>query len=166
MFGPDYAIWDDGEWVSWDEINQQIQYKEWGAKYPNADRSLIPIFEDLLSTAEHYHNVTGSHLQVYGDIGELFCAITHGMKLNRNYAAGADGRLGNDHVEVKTITPFKNSDMVEVKASGNFSKLFVVKITAEFEIAGRLIDRKYLPPAKCGKIQVRWRDLPNLGPQT
>ena len=166
MLGPDNAIWDDGEWVSWDEINQQIQYKEWGAKYPNADRSLIPIFEDLLSTAEHYHNVTGSHLQVYGDIGELFCAITHGMKLNRNYAAGADGRLGNDHVEVKTITPFKNSDMVEVKASGNFSKLFVVKITAEFEIAGRLIDRKYLPPAKCDKIQVSWRDLPNLGPQT
>ena len=166
MLGPDNAIWDDGEWVSWDEINQQIQYKEWGAKYPNAARSLIPIFEDLLSTAEHYHNVTGSHLQVYGDIGELFCAITHGMKLNRNYAAGADGRLGNDHVEVKTITPFKNSDMVEVKASGNFSKLFVVKITAEFEIAGRLINRKYLPPAKCGKIQVRWRDLPNLGPQT
>ncbi len=166
MLGPDNAIWDDGEWVSWDEINQQIQYKEWGAKYPNADRSLIPIFEDLLSTAEHYHNVTGSHLQVYGDIGELFCAITHGMKLNRNYAAGADGRLGNDHVEVKTITPFKNSDMVEVKASGNFSKLFVVKITAKFEIAGRLIDRKYLPPAKCGKIQVRLRDLPNLGPQT
>ena len=166
MLGPDNAIWDDGEWVSWDEINQQIQYKEWGAKYPNADRSLVPIFEDLLSTAEHYHNVTGSHLQVYGDIGELFCAITHGMKLNRNYAAGADGRLGNDHVEVKTITPFKNSDMVEVKASGNFSKLFVVKITAEFEIAGWLIDRKYLPPTKCGKIQVRWRDLPNLGPQT
>ena len=166
MLGPDNAIWDDGEWVSWDEINQQIQYKEWGAKYPNADRSLVPIFEDLLSTAEHYHNVTGSHLQGYGDIGELFCASPHGMKLNRNYAAGADGRLGNDHVEVKTITPFKNSDMVEVKASGNFSKLFVVKITAEFEIAGRLIDRKYLPPAKCGKIQVRWRDLPNLGPQT
>ena len=166
MLGPDNAIWDDGEWVSWDEINQQIQYNEWGAKYPNADRSLIPIFEDLLSTAEHYHNVTGSHLQVYGDIGELFCAITHGMKLNRNYAAGADGRLGNDHVEVKTITPFKNSDMVEVKASGNFSKLFVVKITAEFEIAGRLIDRKYLKKKKCGKIQVRWRDLPNLGPQT
>jgi hypothetical protein len=24
--GPDNAIWDDGEWVSWDEINQQIQY--------------------------------------------------------------------------------------------------------------------------------------------
>ncbi|MEQ1514913.1 MAG: hypothetical protein WA793_14700 [Sphingorhabdus sp.] len=166
MLGPENAIWDDGEWVSWDEINQQLQYKEWGAKYPNADRSLIPIFEGLLSLAEDYHNATGSHLQVYGDIGELFCAITHGMKLNRNYAPGADGRLGKDHVEVKTITPFKNSDLVEVKAIGNFSKLFVVKINAEFEIAGRLIDRKYLPPAKRGKIRVRWQDLPGLGPAT
>ena len=74
MLGPDNAIWDDGEWVSWDEINQQLQYKEWGAKYPNADRALIPIFEDLLLLAEAYHLQTGLHLQVYGDIGELFAA--------------------------------------------------------------------------------------------
>lgn len=30
--GPDNAIWDDGEWISWDEINEQIQYKEWRAR--------------------------------------------------------------------------------------------------------------------------------------
>lgn len=162
MLGPDNAIWDDGEWISWDEINQQLEYKERGAKYPNADRSLIPIFENLISVAEWYYQATGRHLQVYGDIGELFCAITHGMKLNRNFAPGADGRLGNDHIEVKTITPFKNKDVVEVKASGNFNKLFVVKINADFEIAGRMVDRKKLPAAKGGKIAVRWEDLPAL----
>ena len=54
-----------------------------------------------------YHRETGLHLAVYGDIGELFGAITYGIKLNKTYAQGADGRLGNDHVEVKTITPFK-----------------------------------------------------------
>jgi hypothetical protein len=27
--GPDNAIWDDGEWVGWGEIEPQIQYKEW-----------------------------------------------------------------------------------------------------------------------------------------
>lgn len=32
--GPDNAVWDDGEWISWDEINQQIQYQEWRAKTP------------------------------------------------------------------------------------------------------------------------------------
>ena len=49
--GPDNAIWDDGEWVSWDEINQQIQYKEWRARYPNADLSLVSVFESLIGTA-------------------------------------------------------------------------------------------------------------------
>ncbi|CDO36135.1 hypothetical protein [Novosphingobium sp. KN65.2] len=101
QLGPDNAIWDDGEWISWDEINEQIQYKEWRAKYPNADLSLVSIFEDLICTAEQYHMHTGKHLQVYGDIGELYGAITHGIKLHRNYAQGSDGRLGNDLVEVK-----------------------------------------------------------------
>ena len=159
MLGPDNAFWDDGEWVSWDDINQQIQYKEWGAKYPNADRSLIPIFEDLLSVAEQYHYSTGSHLQVYGDIGELFGAITHGIKLHRNYTQGSDGRLGNDHIEVKTITPFKSSDLVEVKASGNFNKLLVVKINQDFELSSRMIDRKKLPAPKGGKYRVGWSDI-------
>src|SRR3546814_15811579 len=85
----DRAFWDDGEWFSWDEINQQIEYKEWRAKYPNADISLVPIFESLLSTACSYNAHTGKHLHVYGDIGELYGAITHGIRLNRNYAKGS-----------------------------------------------------------------------------
>ena len=70
QLGPDNAIWDDGEWIGWDEINEQIQYKEWRAKYTNADLSLVSIFEDLICTAEQYHMHTGKHLQVYGDIGD------------------------------------------------------------------------------------------------
>ena len=134
MLGPDNAIWDDGEWVGWGEIEEQIQYKEWGAKYPNADRSLIPIFEDLLGVAEEYNRVTGSHLQVYGDIGD-------------------------DFVEVKTITPFKANDYVEVKASGNFSKLLVVKINQDFELSCRMVARKDLPKAKGGKHRINWLEI-------
>ena len=103
----DRAFYDDGEWVTWSEIDEQLRYKEWGAKYPNAKRSIIPYFEDLISLAESYHLETGLHLSVYGDIGELFGAITYGIELNKTYAQGSDGRLGNDHVEIKTITPFK-----------------------------------------------------------
>lgn len=102
---------------------------------------------------------TGLHLQVYGDIGELFAAITHGVKLHRNYAQGSDGRLGNDFIEVKTITPFKVRDFVTISAVGNFSKLFVVKINEDFEIAGRMVDRRDLPWAGKTKLQVRWDDL-------
>ena len=146
--GPDNAIWDDGEWVSWDEINQQIQYKEWRARYPNADLSLVSVFESLIGTAEEYYHLTGRHLQVYGDIGELYGAITHGIKLHRNYAKGSDGRLGNDFVEIKTITPFKDCDTVEINLDRHFSKVLIVKINADFEVRGKLLDRKALPQGK------------------
>lgn len=157
--GPDNAIWDDGEWISWDEINQQIQYKEWRAKYPKADMSLVPIFEDLISVAERYHMETGKHLQVYGDIGELYGAITHGIKLHRNYAQGSDGRLGNDLVEVKTITPFKNKDRITLNLKRNFSMVFIVKITLDFEIRGKLIPRKLLPRSNGDRLSLNWEDV-------
>ena len=153
------ALWDDGEWVSWDDIDQQIQYHEWRARYPNADISLVPIFEQLISVAEHYHNATGRHLQVYGDIGELYGAITYGIKLHRNYAQGSDGRLGNDYVEIKTITPFSRSDRVSISLAGHFSKLFLVKITETFEISGRLIKRADLPKPKGKNVVLRWHDV-------
>lgn len=159
--GPDNAIWDDGEWISWDEINQQIQYKEWRARYPNADLSLVPIFESLIGVAEEYHLLTGSHLQVYGDIGELYGAITYGIKLHRNYAKGSDGRLGNHFVEVKTITPFKNCDVVEINLDRNFSQVLIVKINADFEVRGKLIDRKALPKGKRrgNRLRIDWAEF-------
>ena len=104
MLGPDNAIWDDGEWVGWGEIEEQIQ-------------------------------------------------------LHRNYAQGSDGRLGDDFVEVKTITPFKANDYVEVKASGNFSKLLVVKINQDFELSCRMVARKDLPKAKGGKHRINWLEI-------
>ncbi len=155
----DRAFYDDGEWVTWSQIEEQVRYKEWGAKYPNAKRSLIPYFEDLLSLAESYHLETGLHLSVYGDIGELFGAITHGITLNKMYAQGSDGRLGNDFVEVKTITPFKQNDVVSVKVSGNFNKLLVVRINENFEVSSKLVDRKSLPKTTGEFIRVRWTDL-------
>lgn len=162
MLGPDNAIWDDGEWVSWDEINQQIQHKEWRDKYPNADLSLVPVFESLINTAREYYNKTGKNLQVYGDIGELFGAITYGIRLHKDYAQGSDGLLGDDFVEVKTITPFKKSDSVEVKLSGHFSKLLVVNISQNFEVAGRLVDRKKLPTRNKKRLRIGWGALKQL----
>ena len=157
--GPDNAIWDDGEWVSWDEINEQIRYQEWRAKYPNADVSLVSVFESLIATAEEYHHLTGRHLQVYGDIGELYGAITHGIKLHRNYAQGSDGRLGNDLVEVKTITPFKTSDKITLNLKRNFSMVLIVKISADFEVRGKLIPRRALPRIKGDKLVLAWADF-------
>jgi hypothetical protein len=156
----DRAFYDDGEWVTWSEIDKQQRHKEWGARYPSAKRSVIPYFEDLVSLAESYHLETGLHLSVYGDIGELFGAITYGIELNKTYAQGSDGRLGNDHVEIKTITPFKTKDVVVVDTTRHFSKLLVVKINQEFQVAGRMIDRKLLPKRAGRFLRIRWDDLP------
>lgn len=163
MLNPGSAIWDDGEWISWDSINSELARAEMRARYPNADLSLIPIFQGLLELASEYHAATDLHLQVYGDIGELFGAITYGIKLHRNYAKGSDGRLGDDFVEIKTITPFKKASVVSVNLERNFSKLLIVKIDRDFQVTGRLIDRKLLPKRQGKYLRLDWEALDNLG---
>lgn len=157
--GPDNAFWDDGEWISWDEIDEQIQHKEWRARYPGADLSVVSIFESLLATAREYNELTGRHLQVYGDIGELYGAITHGLRLHRNYAQGSDGRIGDDFVEVKTISPMRAGGVVALDLRRNFSKVLIVRINADFEIRGRLVDRKVLPRARGHRLLLDWDSL-------
>ena len=156
MWNPDNAIYDDGEWITWTEINSHLERLEFQAQFPNLDLNLVPVFQDLLAVAIDYYELTGSHLQVYGDIGELYGAITHGIKLHRNYAQGSDGKLGNDFVEIKTITPFKTNNRVTINLERNFSKLLIVKIDANFDISGKLIDRRALPKAKGSQLRLDW----------
>ena len=67
---------------------------------------------------------------------------------------GSDGVLGNDFVEVKTITPDKRSDGVRLKRAGNFGKLVVVKISDDFQFAARMVNRQLL-----GKGKGKWATL-------
>ncbi|MDM8009541.1 MAG: hypothetical protein QUV08_01120 [Parasphingorhabdus sp.] len=52
MLGPDNAIWDDGEWVGWGEIDRQIHYKEWvqNIPMPNVGRANTRSFNLLKKT--------------------------------------------------------------------------------------------------------------------
>ena len=159
MWNDDNAIYDDGEWITWTEINSHLERLEFQARYPTIEVELVPIFQDLLSAAERYHDLTGSHLQVYGDLGELYGAITHGIKLHRNYAQGSDGKIGNDFVEVKTITPFKSTNSITLNLRRNFSKVLIVKIDCDFRVQGKLIDRKALPKIKGDKLRLDWDDF-------
>lgn len=159
VWNDDNAIYDDGEWITWSEINSHLERLEFEARFPNLEVDLVPIFQDLLAVAQDYHELTGSHLQVYGDLGELYGAITHGIKLHRNYAQGSDGKLGNHFVEVKTITPFKSKGTITLNLKRNFSKVLIVKIDADFEVQSRMIDRKSLPKGKSGKLTLDWSDF-------
>ena len=138
------GIWDDGEWISWDWINQQIYEQDLRAQYPQAERELVDVFERLVEVAADHKAITGNYLQVWGELGELYAEIKFGMKRHRPKAQGSDGKLGNDFVEIKTISPEKAAHKVQVKRKGNFSKLLVVKISESFEFEGRIVDRSAL----------------------
>ncbi len=84
-----------------------------------ADAEVIRVFEQLLKAASLYKKRTGRYLQICGELGELYAEIKFGLKRHRPGAAGSDGRLGNDFVEVKTISPEKTKDKEIVKLSGH-----------------------------------------------
>ena len=171
VLGPDNAFWIDGEWLGWDSIidPEETRYSrlaelereaELRLKYPNADPTLVPYFQDLLTLAEAYFRDTGQHLNVYGDIGELFGAIMYGIKLHKNHAQGSDGRLGNDFVEIKTISPINSKEKTSVRLDRHFSKLLVVRIDDDFEVSGRLVRRANLPKKAGNNLRLSWANMP------
>ena len=55
-WNPDNAIYDDGEWITWTEINSHLDLLEARTRYPNLPVELVPIFQSLLAAAQDYHS--------------------------------------------------------------------------------------------------------------
>ena len=140
------------EWVP-------VYERELQATLPPADPELTMIFDNLVESAMSYHALTGRYLQIWGELGELFAEIKYGVKRHKPHTRGSDGRLGNDFIEVKTVSPEKTNEQVQVKRAGNFNKLLVVKITKEFEFEARLISRKQLSKSDGTHARVSWSKL-------
>ncbi|TDF42520.1 hypothetical protein EYS14_06030 [Alteromonadaceae bacterium M269] len=157
--GPSDAIWDDGEWISWEWINHQLHKQELRERYPNAPLELILVFEELVANAADYKSITGRYLPIFGELGELFAEITFGINRHKPRAQGSDGRLGNDFIEIKTITPEKKSQEVRVKRQGNFNKLLVVNISEDFDFEARIIDRKEMSSGNGKTATVKWSSM-------
>lgn len=159
LHDPSEGIWDDGEWVSWDWINRQLCEQERQAEFPSANPEILEIFDRLVDVATEYKIVTGRYLPLWGELGELYAEIKFGIKRHRPMAQGSDGKLGNDFVEVKTISPEKRAGKVQVKRSGNFSKLLVVKITEDFEFEAKMINRHALKKGTGKHAAVSWETM-------
>src|SRR5512137_536633 len=87
---------------------------------------MLEVFGELVEAAAKYKRLTGRHLPILGELGELFAEIMFGIKRHNPMTQGSDGLLGNDFVEVKTITPDKKSD--GVSAISNRGLQFVCPI--------------------------------------
>ncbi len=95
----------------------------------------------------------------FGELGEIFAELTLGLERHEPNAPGSDGRMGNDHVEVKTITPENKHKKTVVKRKGNFSKLVVVKIDADFNFEARVLDRKDMAKGGGPVAKVYWSSI-------
>ncbi len=138
---------------------QPLHESELPAGSPPIDSDLIMIFESLVESAISYHTITGRYLQIWGELGELYAEIEYGIKRHKPHTSGSDGKLGNDYIEIKTISPEKAGELVQVKRAGNFNKLLVVKITEDFEFEGRFIERKKLAKGNGKHARVSWPKL-------
>lgn len=138
----------------WDPIDNVVFFSEPPAAHPR----LIAIFEDLVESAKSYNKLTGRYLQIWGELGELFAEIKYGIKRHKPHTKGSDGKLGNDFIEVKTISPEKNKDQVKVKRAGNFNKLLIVKIYKDFSFKGQLIARRDLSKGEGKHATAFWSD--------
>ena len=153
------GVWDDGEWISWEYINQLQASQEPTVTVPQVSQELRDIFDSLRHTADAYKQHTGRYLDIFGELGELYAEIELGIKRHKLNAPGSDGRVGNDFIEVKTISPVKQNDKVRVKRDGNFNKLYVVKISENFFFEGRMIDRRDLKKGDGKFASVKFSEL-------
>ena len=85
---------------------------------------LIHAFLDLVEVAVRYNALTDRYLQIWGELGELFVEVKYGLKRHRVHAAGSDGRIGDDFVEVKTLSPGKGCDSVMSSAQATSARCF------------------------------------------
>ncbi|WP_204218526.1 hypothetical protein, partial [Loktanella sp. S4079] len=139
------SVWSPDQWLSWGNINDPVQADQIRLHFPDTDPVYIATLQGLLRTARVFNASTNRHLQIYGDIGELYGAIVHGIALHRFSAEGSDGRLGNDFVEIKTISPFKKRKLVNLRMDRHFSKLLAVRVMQDFSVQGVMVSRSALP---------------------
>ena len=150
----------DGDRVGQGDISRPIYLNGLRDNYPRADPEVAEAFHSLVQVAAKYRELTGRHLSIFGELGELYAEVKFGIKRHRLYAAGSDGRLGNDFIEIKTIGPGNRSNKVRVKRSGNFSKVMVVRITDDFRFEARVVERKVLKKGSGKLITLSWGSLP------
>lgn len=136
-----------------------IDDKELPASCAHDDPELLMIFESLVESAMSYHELTGRYLQIWGELGELYAEIKYGIKRHKPHTRGSDGRLGNDFIEIKTISPEKGGGQVQVKRAGNFNRLLVIKISETFQFEGRFIERMRLSKGEGAFVRVSWSTL-------
>jgi len=130
-------------------------------RFPCCLQTQGEIFIDLIDCAIHHYENTGRYLQVWGELGEIYAEIRFGLRRHETHRAGSDGEIAGKLVEVKTISPEKNSDCVLIKRKGNFEQVLIVRINRNFQFQGKLFDRSELKESAGKFLRGRLKDDPS-----
>lgn len=60
-------------------------------------------------------------------------------------------------------TPFNGNDRIVLNMARDFSKVLMVKISRDFEVSSRLINRRSLPKAKGTRLEITWSQSATMG---
>ncbi len=79
------GIYEDGEWTSWDLIENYIDDDDsWEPDDEILEESLPPstlqlweLLAEMIEAAKNYLETTGRHLPIYGELGELYGEIKY-----------------------------------------------------------------------------------------
>lgn len=157
-----HGIWDDGEWISWDYINDHREQLELQADYPRASVEVAEHFKRLVENAHAYQATTGRFLEIWGELGELYVETKFGLKRHPAYREGSDGTIDGVEIEVKTMSPLRRSECVRVKDSGCFESLIVVKISEDYRFEARRFPRSSLEGSG-GLLRAQWEQGEDMG---
>jgi hypothetical protein len=137
----------------WEELDDS----EFSDESSPINLELTQVFDNLVDNARVFHSLTNRYLQIWGELGELFGEIQYGIKRHKPHTKGSDGKLGNDFIEIKTISPEKTGQEVRVKRAGNFNKLLIVKINEDFSFESQIIARKNLSKGDGTHVRASWK---------
>lgn len=126
--------------------------------FPFSISEQADIFQELVSCASRHFKNTGRYLQVWGELGEIYAELHFGLRRHETHRAGSDGTIDGKLVEVKTISPEKSGDDVQVKSQGDFEQLLIVRIDRDFQFQGKLFDRSELLGGAGKFLRGRMRD--------
>lgn len=168
------GVWDDGEWISWEWINSQFDDEPEDAEaielaekfesregFPFSVLKQTEVFLGLVDCAQQHFENTGRYLQIWGELGEVYAEIKFGLRRHGTHKAGSDGTIAGRLVEVKTISPEKTTDRVQVKSQGDFEQLLIVRISSDFEFQAKLFERSALKGVAGKFLRARLEDDAN-----
>ena len=146
--GCGYNPWDsevlDPDWIEEELGKREKETFISRDGFPYSHLEQINILEDLIECAKRHFENTGRYLQIWGELGEVYAETKHRLCRHGSRRAGSDGKIGDKLVEVKTISPEKNNNFVNIKKQGDFEQLLIVRIDKNFEFESKLFDRAEL----------------------